>query len=105
MYLNLLGILITFIASVIIRRYLNKYYIKLDETLISNSDYAVYGIDLPKECPKEVLKEKIEAKFGVKVVYVNYCYAVDEFLKEVSHLKELFRLKGIYNNFKERFIE
>ena len=101
MYLNLIGILITLVASIFIRRSLIKYQVHLDEDIITNSDYAVYGYDLPKNLPEDKLKSKIEQNFNVKVVFINYCYHIDEFIKSVSRLKELYRLKGIYNNKRE----
>ena len=76
----------------------------MDEDIITNSDFAVYGYDLPKNLPEEKLKQKIESSYDVKVVFINYCYHIDEFIVAVNKLKELYRLKGIYNNKKEIFL-
>jgi len=96
MYLNIIGIIITLIASIFIRRNLVKYANKLDEKLLSNSDYTVYAIDLPLNMDDKRLKDKIESNFGVKVIYINFCYHIDEYMHYVLRLKELYRLKGIY---------
>jgi len=41
----------------------------------------------------------------VKVVFINYCYSIDKFVKLSKKLNELYRYKGIYFNKRNLFLQ
>ena len=105
MYLNIAGIIITLIASIIIRNKLNKLGIQLDKDYYTASDFAVYAKDLPRKASKELLKQKLEEKYSLlKVVYINYCYGIDRMKVLTDRLRDLYRYKGIYAVIRKDFI-
>lgn len=49
------------------------------------------GINLNKNLTKTELKEKMEKDFpGIKIVYINYCYDVDNFIADTNKLYKLY---------------
>lgn len=40
------------------------------------------GYNLPKNLKKSELKAVLEKEYpGIKIVYINYCYKIDDFIK------------------------
>jgi hypothetical protein len=56
----------------------------LDKKKITPSDYGIIVRNIPKDWTKKDLKEEIEKHFFQsedKVVYINYCYKIDDIFK------------------------
>ena len=56
----------------------------IDEEEVTASDFAVLARRLPTNLTQQELKQKLEKEYEnakVKIVYINYTYNIDEFLK------------------------
>jgi hypothetical protein len=55
---------------------------------------------------KEKLKQLLEEKYSqVKVIYINYCYNIDDMVKFAAELTKLYRQLGIYKNKRDKFLK
>ncbi len=51
------------------------------------------------------MKELLEAKYSqIKIVYINYCYNVEEMVKVAAELTQLYRQLGVYKNRRDTFL-
>ena len=71
----------------------------LDNTELTPSDFSLVVRNIPLDITKEKLISLIEERFSrskVKVVYVNYCYNIEDIVKLNSQITELVKKKGFY---------
>lgn len=89
MYLNCVVIIYLLIHSIYLRRMIVKMNLDLDKGAVTASDFTIIARNLPTTISIEVLKKKFEKHFsplGIKVVYVNYTYKLDKFVKCTQQL-------------------
>jgi hypothetical protein len=102
----MIGIAYLYLHSICMRRSLKKTGLDLDKDFVSPADFAVYAQNLDKNMTQDELKQEIEQKYGqVKVIYINFCYNIDEMIKVAAELTQLYRYLGIYKNKREIFLK
>ena len=78
------------IYFVFMRRQLLKIEDKIDETMVTPSDYAIMVTNLPKnESEDEVKKYFKDILPECEIEYINYAYKIDKIVK-LQRLQRLF---------------
>ena len=98
-YFNMAGILIVIIYSIFERRRLVRMEIDLDKEEVTPSDYGVIVRNVGLETTQEELKRTIEQKytmFKTNVVYINYCYNIDDMVECNKKMADLLREKSLF---------